>query len=271
MRILHLSDLHLNSAWLDWARLQAPEFNLVCVSGDLLDMFSREGPLQGMVKVKRWVQTFPGKLALCSGNHDANCAEAVPDPCLLPKVPKGDRAEAEKLMMLERWMDALGRPGIVVTDGCSEILETDGGRIVITTIPYDFTAVTWRRDLWRLGAQQRRETGAPWIVLHHDPPSDSRVGGEFGNSGLSSLVNTYRPDFLLSGHMHLQPYRGDFLDRLGRTWCFNPGAAQETGVPFTHEPNHIILDLAEHTATWRFRVLGSCEMRSRTRLTQVGL
>jgi len=251
MKILHLSDLHLNRAWLEWAGQQAPHYDLVCVSGDLLDMFSRQVPLYGMVVIKKWADEFPGRLALCSGNHDGNDPAMTPPAHLLPRLGVKDRRHAEKLMLQERWMDALARAE-VITDGRSELLPIGENRVVVTTIPYDFTAVLWHEDLWRAGARLRRESGAPWIVLHHEPPAGSQVGGPFGNNGLPYFVEEYQPNFLLSGHIHLQPYRGGFAERLGATWCFNPGVPDSAEGATAKQPNHISLDFAEGTAIWSF-------------------
>jgi len=55
-----------------------------------------------------------------------------------------------------------------------------------------------------------------------------------------------QPDFVLSGHIHEQPYDGNFAGRIDRTWCFNPGRpALDRAIP-----NHILLDTAKRTATW---------------------
>lgn len=261
MKILHLSDLHLNGAWFDWALRQAPRYDLVCVSGDLLDMFMRVGRFWGVLEVKDWTDTFPGNLALCSGNHDGNDPEKIFDTRQLPLLDDKDRREAEKLMVLERWMDALGRPGIV-TDNRSELLQTQSGRVVVTTIPYSFYPWHPRKDLWKAGAKLRKETGAPWIVLHHDPPAGPGVGGHHGNDYLPSHISKYQPDFLLCGHIHQQPYHGDFAERLGSTWCFNPGSSE--GIePAAEIPNHIVLDIAEDTATWHFTERGMPEQQTR--------
>ena len=251
MKILHLSDLHLNRDWLAWATLQAKSYDLVCASGDLLDIFSRRGHFWGALRIKRWAEAFPAKLALCSGNHDASSPDMVPDAGLLPLLQIEERLEAEKLMMLERWMDTLERPGIV-TDNRTELVETPSGRVVVTTVPYSFIDGHLQRELWKAGAQLRRETGAPWAVLHHEPPRSPLVGGPFGSYGLVGMIETYRPDFVFSGHIHLQPYRGDFAERLGKTWCFNPGCFDEADATVADIPNHIVLDLAKGTATWHF-------------------
>jgi len=262
MKILHLSDLHLNRKWLAWARQQAAHHDLVCVSGDLLDMFSRQAPLYGMLAIKEWADMFPGLLAICSGNHDGNGPELTPPAHLLPRLSAKDRQHAEQLMNKECWMDALARPG-VITDGRSEVLQAGGHRLVVTTIPYDLTAACRREDLWESGSQLRCVTGAPWVVLHHDPPAGSEVGGAFGNSGLPYLVEEYQPNFLLSGHLHLQPYRGNFAERLGPTWCFNPGVADGLAAASVDRPNHVVLDLCQGMATWHFTRRGKSTQSKR--------
>lgn len=261
MKILQLSDLHLNNAWFEWASQHAREYDLICVSGDLLDMFARAGRFWGVLAVKDWVDAFPGNLALCSGNHDCNDPENIFSTRQLPLLDEKDRREAEKLMLLERWMDALARPG-VVTDNRTELLQTQSGRLVVTTIPYNFNPWHPHKDLWKAGAKLRKETGAPWFVLHHDPPAGPGVGGHYGNSYLPSHIKRYKPDFLLCGHIHQQPYHGDFAERLASTWCFNPGWPEEDEVA-TEIPNHIVLDLREGAATWHFTKPGATGQQTR--------
>jgi predicted phosphodiesterase len=136
MKILHLSDLYLNNAWFAWASAAADQYDLVCVAGDLLDMFSKKPPLHGMLLVKEWADSFPGKLALCSGNHDGNGPEMTPPAHLLTELAAEDRLRAEHLMTHERWMDGLGRADLV-PDGRSELLPCGKRGVVLTTIPYD--------------------------------------------------------------------------------------------------------------------------------------
>lgn len=69
MQILHASDLHSVTAWFDWLVRVAPLYDLVCLSGDLLD----RGAAQ---RIDRQVKTVSGLLnsirtpiAICSGNH----------------------------------------------------------------------------------------------------------------------------------------------------------------------------------------------------------
>jgi Icc-related predicted phosphoesterase len=41
MKLLLTGDLHYRIHWFRWLIEEAPNFDLVCISGDLLDMFQR--------------------------------------------------------------------------------------------------------------------------------------------------------------------------------------------------------------------------------------
>lgn len=243
MRILLLTDLHDRRDWYRWAAGQAAD--LTAVAGDLLDGFHPDGLLPQMVALKKWADGFPGALALSSGNHDANLGGGAG---AVDAVQLYEHPEAHALLAEEHWMDALGRPG-VVTDRRSQILETPAGKIVVTTVPF-FPGIRGPRlcnELWEEGRQLRAASRAPWLVLHHEPPADTAVGGHWGDMSLYWKIQDCQPDFVLSGHIHSQPYAGDFAERLGVSWCFNPGFP-EGGLAAA--PNHILLDLARGTATW---------------------
>ncbi len=169
----------------------------------------------------RWASGFRSPLAISSGNHDANDPEILPTTRELPRVAAADRHLAESLILRERWMEALSRPG-VVTDNRSEVLETASGRIVITTIPYDYTGCTHRKDLWRSGASLRKQTAAPWLVLHHEPPADTDVGGLHGNTGLpftlkplSLRVTRSLSKFVVKIELKFMPMIGTYPPAIG--------------------------------------------------------
>ena len=89
-----------------------------------------------------------------------------------------------------------------------------------------------------------------WIWVHHAPPADSPVswGGSrhFGDTALVEWIGRFRPDLVLSGHVHQSPFvpGGSWIDRLGETWVFNTG--QQPG----DEPAHIAFELTEDHAIW---------------------
>lgn len=246
MRILLLSDLHFRADWYAWAARQKAD--LTAIAGDLVDGFHPDGLLPQMVAIKKWADAFPGQLAISSGNHDANLEEwAVAGEFM----EMSERTEALTILSSKYWMDALERPGLV-TDRRSKILQTPSGKIVVTTIPF-FPGQGGPRicsDLWDEGRRLRASSHAPWIVLHHEPPADTMVGGHSGDPSLFYKIREYQPDFVVSGHIHGQPYSGDFADQLGTTWCFNPGMPVLSRAIKAKVPNYIVLDLSAGTATW---------------------
>ena len=42
MKLLLTADLHFRLHWFRWLIEQAPDFDLICIAGDLLDMFKAE-------------------------------------------------------------------------------------------------------------------------------------------------------------------------------------------------------------------------------------
>ncbi len=105
---------------------------------------------------------------------------------------------------------------------------SDGESIVIDGTL--FTACPW----WDgpivkagIGAQlAEASTKRPerWIWLHHAPPAKSPTswGGDryFGDVELREWIEQYRPDMVLSGHVHQSPFvkDGSWVDQIGPTW-----------------------------------------------------
>ena len=247
MRILLLADLHARPDWLRWVAAQRAD--LTAIAGDLLDAFHPAGLLPQMMAFRKWTEGFPGVLVLSSGNHDANIEGGAVSGELWEI---GDRDAARDILVHEHWMDALERPG-VVTDRRSQLLETAGEKLVVTTIPFypGEAGPRFCTQLWDAGRRLRASTGARWIALNHEPPADTKVGGSHGDASLFYRIEEYQPDYVVSGHMHAQPYFGDFADRIGRTWCFNPGAPETNRMHLAKVPNHILLDTSADTAAWR--------------------
>jgi Icc-related predicted phosphoesterase len=42
MKLLLTADFHFRTDWFRWLMEQAPSYDLICIAGDLLDMFSVE-------------------------------------------------------------------------------------------------------------------------------------------------------------------------------------------------------------------------------------
>jgi len=101
----------------------------------------------------------------------------------------------------------------------------------------------------QLAQASAKRTGR-WIWIHHAPPAKSPTswGGTryFGDVELREWIEQYRPDMVLSGHVHQSPFveEGSWVDRIGPTWVFNAG--QQIGAP----PTHIMIDTGEEEALW---------------------
>jgi len=264
MTIHLLSDLHSRADWLRWASAQ--RCALTAISGDVLDGFHPAGLLPQMVAFKRWADAFPHPLAISSGNHDGNLEGGAISGALSPII---NRAAALDILRYEHWMDAIDRPG-VVSDRHSRLVEISSEKIVVTTIPFfpgkQGPGVCKR--LWHEAARQRAASGAQWLLLHHEPPGGTLVGGYSGDSSLFYRIREYQPDFVLSGHIHAQPYFGSFADRVGKTWCFNPGVPPAEQMRRAKIPNHIVLDTEKRSATWYATpALGKIPIRRTVHLT----
>ena len=249
MKLLIVADFHFRKDWFVW--LSKRKVDLVLMAGDMLNGFDESGILHQMIEFEKWCKTFPLPLAICSGNHDANSPDgAWGQADEMAELDYEQREMAGKMMTASRWMDVVERDG-VVTDSRSNVMITKSGQVVVTSIPFDFGYDRTNPDqLWRTGAELRKRLRLPWIVLHHDPPADTAVGGRNGDPHLFYQIQSYRPDFVVSGHAHAQPYHGDFIDRLDDTWCLNPGRPRDSQCEGDIIPNHIVLDLKARTALW---------------------
>jgi len=233
MRLLLTADLHFRLHWFRWLIEQASNFDLICIAGDLLDMFKSETRLEQAREVRTLVKELADivPVAVCPGNHD-NAGRLV----------SHDRAS------LYEWFIDLGTHPNIITDGSTRKLEN----LILTTVPYHCSRQ--EKSIWLdRGSTIRRQTGIQWIVLHHVPPkTGSGATGE--ELEASELLMTYRPDYFVSGHDHAFPYVSgqSWNQKLGEVSLLVPG--QLLSAPF---PNHIKLntqsgELSWHTAchTW---------------------
>ena len=72
MRCLVVADLHYSLPQFDWLLSAAPQFDLVILAGDALDIGSRVDFRAQIVVVKKYLALLPAttRVILCSGNHD---------------------------------------------------------------------------------------------------------------------------------------------------------------------------------------------------------
>ena len=72
MKLLLTADLHYRLHWFRWLIEQAPSYDLVCIAGDLLDMFKSETRSEQAREITRLIRKLADlvPVTLCSGNHD---------------------------------------------------------------------------------------------------------------------------------------------------------------------------------------------------------
>jgi hypothetical protein len=122
-----------------------------------------------------------------------------------------------------QWFIDLGAHQNIITDGSTRKLET----LIVTTIAYHCSRE--QKSIWLdRGSTIRKQTGMPWIVLHHVPPKNG--SGACGEEiEAAELLAVYRPDYFVSGHNHSFPYAsGQCWNRKADEVCLlNPGHCSE--------------------------------------------
>lgn len=222
MKLLHVSDLHFRVHWFEWVAAQAAQFDAVCFSGDLLDVFPNASTsLRDQSKwMRAWLGNFPGRMYVCSGNHDW----WPPQEHVSDNDTQGG------------WLRKAAGPKVRV-DGTAEIFQG-----------YRFVCCPWFGVPVAPGPE-------PAVILVHAPPLgtplSSDLGREVGDPEVAAAVMKLPVgSFVLSGHIH-DPKR--WCHRLGPAWCFNPGV--DFHAP---EPNHIVIDTAAGEA--EFHGWGSIQL-----------
>ena len=222
MKLLLTADLHFRIHWFRWLIEQVPSYDLVCIAGDLLDMFKFESRMEQAREVSRLIRELADivPVAVCSGNHD-NAGRLV----------SHDRAS------MYEWFIHLGPPNIIT------MVQPKTGNL--STVPYHCSKE--QKSIWLdRGFTIRRQTGKPWIVLHHVPPKTGLgVSGE--ESEAAEILAAFRPGYFVSGHDHAFPYTSgqSWSQILGETRLLVPGVLLKASFP-----NHIKLDSESGKSSW---------------------
>lgn len=209
MKILHVTDLHFRKDWFTWVEAQAKLFDLVCISGDFIDLFLdwKHSPASQAKWVVDWLNRFPSKIAVCSGNHDWwEESPHVKDP-----------------MAFGRWLKNGGTSD-------NESLELDG---------YLVYCKPW------IGGKVP-ESSKPVILLAHGPRQGSPlavgIDGDNGDPEFEIITAGLPKDsIVLSGHVHTAQGWYELWEGLH---CFNPGTAKKDA----GAPNFVIIDTNMRTA-----------------------
>src|SRR5271166_4465772 len=174
MKILVSADLHYRSHWFHWLSEQAANCDLICIAGDLLDMFRGAPRMEQAREVSRWIRELSKVtwVAVCSGNHDN----------------AGRQISADRAPVYE-WLVALGRGPKVITDGATQVLND----LIVTTVSYHCSKE--QKSVWLdRGAIIRRQRGGPWLVLNHIPLI-AYLGSTKEEAEAAELLQIYRPEY----------------------------------------------------------------------------
>ncbi len=227
MKILFVADLHYALKQFDWLAANAASFEAVIIGGDLLDLGSLLDLDVQIVVVEKYLARLreQTRLLVSSGNHDCNI--------------RSDAGES-----VCKWLHDV-KDGQMFVDG--DRAEIAG--LSITICPWWDGPVS-RADVEKLLMRDAEQREAKWIWIHHAPVDQSPVswtGKEFGGDKfLVEWIHRFEPDLVLSGHIHNAPFvlHGSWIDRIGKTWVFNPG--KQIG-PY---PTFLIFDLDNSDVKW---------------------
>lgn len=227
MRILFVADLHYALKQFDWLATQAPNFDAVVIGGDLLDLGGALDQDVQIVVVEKYFNRLRQltRLVVSSGNHDGDARNSSDES-------------------IARWLTLARAPQLFVDGDSLEL-----GDALITVCPWWDGPVS-RGELESLLARDAAKPKTKWIWIHHSPPDKMAVswtGRKFGGDQfLSGWIQQYQPDIVLCGHIHNAPFYADgsWVDRLGKTWIFNPG--RQPGAL----PAYLFIDLDKWTVSW---------------------
>jgi len=233
MKCLLVSDLHYALKQYDWTIEAAQDFDVVVVGGDHLDISGHVDGRAQIVVILKYLQRLMTRtrLIVCSGNHDLDTRNAA----------------GEKVA---RWMEKVRQLGIP-SDGDS--LEVGG--VLFTICPWWDGPATRQAVFEQLARDAGREKDC-WIWVYHAPPEGSPTSRTrartYGDGDLTQWIEAFRPDFVLTGHIHQAPFDsvGAWADRMGTTWVFNAG--RQIGPT----PAHIAFHTGARQALW-FSLAGS--------------
>lgn len=227
MRILLVADLHYTLPQLDWVVKVAPEFDLVVLAGDLVDISSAVPIDAQTVVILRYLTMIQERTALVvgSGNHDLT----------------GPDANGEQAAL---WLDEARSAGIPTDGGSLSI-----GDALITICPW-WDGPLGKEATYRQLAADAARRPARWMWVYHWPPLSSPTcwtgRTHYGDGDVDGWIHEFQPDVVLAGHVHEPPFKpeGAWADRIGNTWVFNPG--RQIGPV----PTYIEIDLDAGLATW---------------------
>ena len=233
MIITHFTDLHANKNQcinlLEICSKVKPD--IIAISGDLTNWNDGDSDKPLLKQAGKWVELVNGifPIAFCSGNH-----EAWTDP-----------------NEVESW-------NIFCKDNeAKAVIKEEDDICIISCFPWSDTGSSYAETLKEDQRLHQQHPNATRVWLHHEPAQGSACSwmgsGYSGNFYLQHLLRDYKPDFLLSGHIHCAPFVGGrAIEQMFDTTCLNPGSAATRQDEFYSPiPNYCLIDTKAKTAEWK--------------------
>lgn len=193
MKLLHLTDLHGHLPWYHFLAREASKYNLVCISGDLIELDdSAPGQIAAVTDILASIRC---PIAICSGNHDTIHAKHSP--------------------MGQYWVADLKREGVCVDKG-----QTKSGDWLVYCHPWlEPMRTAGPREIWLAHAPPERTATSQHALS----------GADSGDHEFAELCRTGAgPAIALCGHAH---HPRHWHATLGRTLVLNPGRSTDPRTP----------------------------------------
>jgi len=229
--ILHVTDIHFHKPHFEWMAQQIDSFDILCISGDLIEHPKEPGQVEW---VSDWLNTLQKPTFICSGNHDIE-KETVSNEELLSFDSSIDDCDpidwsSDNLSYTdiaykpkaEFWMDKIHNKWVHTDNSISHIKH-----ITIGCAPCNDASLV---DFHKCD-----------ILLHHLPPENTSTSIQKGKDwGCSDLYLALKhghisPRYVLCGHVHHPKANQDVIRN---TIILNPGATFNSAEP---KHNYIVV------------------------------
>jgi predicted MPP superfamily phosphohydrolase len=175
MRLLLTAELGQNHRWLKWLDEGSRNYDLVVIAGDFINVFRPEPLNVQILKAKAFLRSLAQKtrVAISSGNHDT-----------------ADEIASSSRGPIPMWMAGLDSISTLLSDGRTSIIRQ---QLIVTALSY-ISTIDQKRLCLAEGAELRKKTNLPWLVIHHHPPVfEGGAGPEELSAG--RLLKEFGPDF----------------------------------------------------------------------------
>jgi len=231
LTILHVTDLHCHKAHYQWISQQVENYDILCLSGDLIEHPKKAGQVEW---VSNWLNTLTKPTFICSGNHDVE-KETISNQELESFNSSIDDCDAEdwdiehSTYAEERyqriatfWMNTIANKWVYADNTIRKI-----GHLTIGCAPCNDPILA--------------DFNQCDILLHHLPPENTKTSKQKGKDWgcidleLALKHGHIKPRYVLCGHVH-RPLATQ--DKIKSTIILNPGATFDT-----EEPKHTYMTL----------------------------